>query len=150
MSEINKILHEARARAEKMGLPYSGALTPPEALKVMQGLKQSRLVDVRTSAEWQLVGGPPAAVQVEWKSWPGMTPNPYFLEQLKHQVDAEDVLLFLCRTGGRSHEAAALAAAHGFSECYNVLEGFEGDKNAAGQRGALTGWKAHGLPWQQG
>lgn len=150
MSELNKILQTARARAEQMGLPYSGAVTPTEAQKILQGLSHSRLVDVRTAAEWQFVGGPPATVQIEWKSWPGMQPNPHFLAHLKQQVDHEDVLLFLCRTGGRSHEAAALAAAHGFAECYNVLEGFEGDKNAAGQRGVVSGWKASRLPWVQG
>lgn len=150
MSHTNDILQRARERAQTQHLPYSGALTPDEAHLLMAALPVAKLVDVRTAAEWQFVGTPPNAVTIEWKSWPGMVPNPNFLEQLKHQVDHEDVLLFLCRTGGRSHEAASLAAAHGFAECYNVLEGFEGDKNAAGQRGASNGWKGRGLPWSQG
>ena len=37
--------------------------------------------------------------------------------------------------GVRSHHAAALATANGWTNCYNVLEGFEGDKDANGQRG---------------
>jgi hypothetical protein len=38
----------------------------------------------------------------------------------------------------------------GFGRCFNILEGFEGDKNADGQRGQSGGWKVAGLPWAQG
>ena len=41
-------------------------------------------------------------------------------------------MLFLCRSGGRSHNAAMIATQAGYAESYNVLEGFEGDKDAAG------------------
>ncbi|WP_269531805.1 rhodanese-like domain-containing protein [Chitinimonas sp. BJYL2] len=150
MSLTNEILQRARARAEQLGLAYSGALTPEEAHTLRATLPNAKLIDVRTAAEWQFVGAPPDAVKIEWKSWPTMGVNPHFLEQLRHQVDSEDVLMFLCRTGGRSHEAAVLAADHGFAECYNVLEGFEGDRNEAGQRGQSNGWKGRGLPWSQG
>ncbi|QNM96931.1 rhodanese-like domain-containing protein [Chitinimonas koreensis] len=150
MSLTNDILQRAQARAAQLGLPYSGALTPDEAHTLLAALPNARLVDVRTHAEWQFVGTPEGAVKVEWKSWPGMTPNPHFIDQLRHQVDAEHALFFLCRTGGRSHEAAALAASQGFAECYNVLEGFEGDRDEAGQRGRVNGWKARNLPWSQG
>ena len=34
--------------------------------------------------------------------------------------------------------------------CYNILEGFEGEKDATGHRGTRGGWKAAGLPWIQG
>jgi rhodanese-related sulfurtransferase len=59
-------------------------------------------------------------------------------------------VLFLCRSGARSHDAAIAATAAGYTQCYNVLEGFEGDRDAHGHRGALNGWQAAGLPWQQG
>jgi hypothetical protein len=32
---------------------------------------------------------------------------------------------------------------------YNVLEGFEGDKDASGHRNTKGGWRAAGLPWVQ-
>ncbi len=57
--------------------------------------------------------------------------------------------MFLCRSGGRSHHAAALATHEGFRECYNVLEGFEGDRDASGHRNTVGGWRAAGLPWVQ-
>lgn len=149
MSQVNEILQRARGRAEQLGLSYSGALTPDEAQAVREALPAAKLVDVRSHAEWQFVGAPTGAVKVEWKTWPGMAANPHFLEQLRHQVDSEDVLLFLCRSGARSHEAATLAAASGFSECYNILEGFEGDRDDTGHRGIVNGWKARGLSWSQ-
>jgi hypothetical protein len=50
----------------------------------------------------------------------------------------------------RSDGAARVAAAAGYSKAFNVLEGFEGDKDARGQRGELGGWRKAGLPWVQG
>ncbi len=37
----------------------------------------------------------------------------------------------------------------GFSRCYNIVGGFEGDLDASRHRGAQNGWKAGGLPWVQ-
>ncbi|OWY38434.1 rhodanese [Xenophilus sp. AP218F] len=149
MSKTNDILRAAHARAEQLGLPYSGALTPDEAHFLQRHLPQAILLDVRSSAECHFVGMPDDARHIEWRSYPGMEPNPNFLAQLKAQVDCEAVVLVLCRSGVRSDEVARLAASHGYSEVYNVLEGFEGDRNAAGQRGTVGGWKQRGLPWRQ-
>lgn len=147
MSRTDEILKTARERAEDGNLPYSGAVTPREAWQLCQALPNVRIVDVRTRAEWQFVGIVPSAELIEWQSYPLMQHNPDFMQQLKSRVDSECVVLFLCRSAARSHEAAALAAVHGYSEAYNVLEGFEGDRNSHQQRGFLNGWKAAGLPW---
>ena len=37
----------------------------------------------------------------------------------------------------------------GYAECYNVLEGFEGDKDESGHRNTKGGWRFAGLPWIQ-
>ena len=58
--------------------------------------------------------------------------------------------MFLCRSGHRSHDAAIVATQAGFLECYNVLEGFEGDKDALQHRNSVGGWRVAGLPWIQG
>ena len=81
-------------------------------------------------------------------SYPSNQPNTHFLVQLKHQVDPEALVMFICRSGARSHNAACLASEAGYAECYNVLEGFEGDKDAEGRRGTTGGWRHAGLPWQ--
>ena len=150
MSQINNILMAAKQRAESLQLPYSGALLPEEAFTLLQNVPAAKLVDVRSNAEWNFVGVIPGAVNVEWKTFPGMIDNPHFLEQLKHQVDTESLVMFICRTGARSDQAARTAAANGFSDCFNVLEGFEGDKDGHGHRGKVYGWKARNLPWAQG
>lgn len=150
MSQVNDILLRAKTRAETQNVPYSGLVTPPEAYTLLQALPKAVLVDVRTHAEWQFVGVVPQSLQIEWKCYPGMTPNERFLTQLKHQAELGQPLFFLCRSGARSHEAASFAAAHGYSDCFNVLEGFEGDKDANGHRGKISGWKAKNLPWVQG
>ena len=149
MVKITGILKAAQQRAQEMDLPYEGALLPAEAYEIWQSAPGAKLVDVRTRAELDWVGRIPGAVEVEWAHYPGMKPNPNFITQLEQLVDGESLLLFICRSGGRSHAAAALATRSGFGDCYNVLEGFEGDKNPANQRNTAGGWRAAGLPWEQ-
>lgn len=147
MSQAAHILQIARERGEDLDLPYSGAVTPEEAWVLVQSLPGVKIVDVRTQPEWQFVGVVPGSELIEWKRYPLMALNPDFLTRLKAVVDRENMVLFLCRSGVRSHEAAALAAQHGYTESFNILEGFEGDKDEQQQRGKLNGWKAAGLPW---
>lgn len=148
MPTISSILENAQQRGKQAGLPYAGALTPAEAHFIWCHAPGARLVDVRSHAEWDLVGGIPATVQLEWQAYPGWVPNAYFVQQLKQQVDMEALVMFICRSGGRSHQAAVVAHNAGYTEVYNVLEGFEGNKSADGRRGQGCGWKAAGLPWQ--
>lgn len=148
MGKLSETLALAQERAR--GLPYAGSLTPREAADVLQLAPGARLVDVRTRAEWDWVGRVPDAVEIEWMLYPGNEPNPHFLAQLKRQLDPEALVMFMCRSGARSNAAATLAASSGFTNAYNILEGFEGDKDAHGQRNKLGGWRHAGLPWTQG
>lgn len=149
MSSISEILVAARERGEQSGVTYSGALTPREAHELLRHAPGARLVDVRTRAELDWVGRISGAAEVEWQSYPGGQPNPHFLQQLEQQVDPESLVMFICRSGGRSHAAATAAARAGFTNCYNVLEGFEGDKDTQGHRNTVGGWRHAGLPWSQ-
>ena len=144
------ILSTAKQRGKQLGLPYAGALTPKEAHELMLHQANAKLVDVRTRAEWDWVGRVPDAVEVELMSYPGNRPNQAFVEELEKKVPKDAVILFLCRSGGRSHNAAGFATQAGYNNCYNVLEGFEGDRDANGQRNKVGGWRAAGLPWTQG
>ena len=150
MGKLSDILALAQKRARELGLPYEGALTPAEAHEVLHLAPGAKLVDVRTRAELDFVGRIPGAVEIEWQYYPGFSPNLHFMAELKKQVDTESLLLFICRSGHRSHRAAATATEAGFPDCYNVMEGFEGDRDAKGHRGKVGGWRAAGLPWQQG
>lgn len=147
---IDDILGKARERARQMGLPYAGALTPREAHDIWQLAPGAKLIDVRTRAEWNYVGRIAGATEIEFLTYPGNQPNPAFLQELEQQVDKEVVAMFICRSGARSHNAAMLATRVGYSACYNVLEGFEGDKDSQGHRNTVGGWRAGGLPWTQG
>jgi rhodanese-related sulfurtransferase len=144
---VDEIKKAAAERARKLGLTYAGALLPAEAHALMQA--GAKLVDVRTQPELLYVGKVPGSVAVEWQSYPGNRPNPQFLSALAAVVPKEQPVMFLCRSGARSHSAAETAAREGWRECYNVLEGFEGAKDAAQHRGTVEGWKKAGLPWTQ-
>jgi rhodanese-related sulfurtransferase len=145
MDDIRKTAAE---RGQRMGLTYAGALLPAEAHRLMQA--GARLVDVRTQPELLYVGRVPGALALEWQTYPGNQPNPQFLEELAALADKDEPLMFLCRSGGRSHAAAQAATQAGWRECYNVLEGFEGDRDEAQRRGTVGGWRKAGLPWVQG
>lgn len=132
-------------------------------LDVFESLKldsSSTLVDVRTDAEWTFVGVPDLSaigkqvVLAEWQGFPNMGPHEDFAVQLsaalkQKGLDQSDTIFFLCRSGVRSKAAAIAMTALGYTNCYNVAEGFEGGHDAEGHRGTTEGWKAAGLPWSQ-
>lgn len=149
MGKITTTLQAAQQRAKEMNLPYEGALFPDEAYEILQSAPGAKLVDVRCRAELDWVGRIPNAVEIEWMSYPGMKPNQHFIAALEQQVDKEALVLFICRSGARSNAAASAATQAGYRDSYNVLAGFEGDKNDKGQRNTTDGWRAVGLPWTQ-
>ncbi len=144
-----QILEAARQRAA--GQPYAGAVTPEEAYALLQADPKVKLVDVRTNAERDWVGRvaiPDAQhAAVQWATYPGGVPNPEFGAQLEKVARKDEVLLFLCRSGVRSRHSARVATEHGFAQSYDILEGFEGDKDAEGHRKTIGGWCKAGLPW---
>ncbi|HTS86124.1 MAG TPA: rhodanese-like domain-containing protein [Usitatibacter sp.] len=135
-----EIFERAAHRGHRLGVQYAGAVTPAEAYRLSEA-GAAQIVDVRTQAEWRDVGhveGPPLIV---WPRDGGADEVHEFLKYLREAFDTTQPLLFLCRSGVRSHYAALVAASAGFKKAYNILEGFEGHP-AAGD-----GWRAAGLPW---
>ncbi len=150
MGKLTEILKLAEARGAALARPYQGEVTPQEAQALLQLAPGAKIVDVRTHAEWDWVGRVPGAIEIEWNQYPGGGRNPNFVAELKRQVDPEALVMFLCRSGARSIGAATLATETGYNSCYNILEGFEGDKDANDQRNLIGGWRHAGLPWHQG
>lgn len=148
ITETEGILLRAAERGRARKLPYAGEVTPAEAhrLAIAPG---AHVIDVRSRFEHEYIGRVPASTLIEWKSWPDGEFNPHFLADLRRQYGADDIILFLCRSGIRSHAAAITAAEAGFSRAFNIVEGFEGDLDENGQRGRLGGWRKAGLPWVQ-
>ena len=151
MDSVDEILARAKQRARELKLSYAGALLPKEAYAMLRSVRGSVLVDVRTQAEWYWVGRVPGAAMVEWTTYPGGARNPDFLAQLRALVPPTPApMMFICRSGNRSHHAAALATEAGYPNSFNVLEGFEGDRDTQGHRNSVNGWRVAGLPWEQG
>ncbi|MBC6439559.1 MAG: rhodanese-like domain-containing protein [Rhodospirillales bacterium] len=137
--------------------PYAGDVLPAEAYAALQTDNAAVLVDVRTEPEWQFVGVPDLSGidkqvrLVQWQTHPGGVPNDRFVEEcVAAGLEKGQPIYFLCRSGVRSMHAAVAMTARGYGPCYNVAQGFEGDKDAAMQRGRTGGWKVAGLPWRQG
>jgi len=148
---VENLIVAAHELAKQGRLPYFGAVPPSHAFALLSGVPGARLIDVRTRAEWEYVGHVPNSFLLEWILYPDGQRNAQFLSQLQAAApDHGAPVLFLCRSGHRSDAAARAAAAAGYSTAFNVLEGFEGDKDTHGQRGKLGGWRKAGLPWVQG
>ena len=146
---IDAIVERAAARAKAEGVPYAGLVTPAEAHALVEA-GEATLVDVRTRFEAEYVGRIPGVPLIEWKALGAPGPNPGFVEELDALPAKRARLLFMCRSGARSHAAAIAATQAGHAQSYNVLEGFEGDLDADKHRGNRGGWRKAGLPWTQG
>ena len=121
-----------------------------------------KILDVRTPEEYLFVGHPAMAwsvpVNLQTYQWDAgkrklpMKPNPDFVSQVKEVVKPTDILLVMCRSGGRSALAVNQLAEAGFRNVYNIIDGMEGD--VVDDRGSVfqgqrmkNGWKNSGLPW---
>ncbi|GAB4361448.1 MAG: hypothetical protein Kow0060_17190 [Methylohalobius crimeensis] len=125
-------------------------LQPPAAWKFMQEHPESVLIDVRTTYEHLFVGHPPGCKLIPWKDGIPMQPHPDFVGAVKEAVpDPKTPVLFLCRSGQRSMEAAKTMAEAGYRILINIDEGFEGPLDENKHRGTRGGWRFHDLPWEQ-
>lgn len=120
------------------------------------------ILDVRTPEEFLFIGHagmawniPLASQSYQWdaeKQQFPMRPLPDFVARVQKVAEPDDILLVMCRSGGRSAMAVNLLAKAGFKNVYNITDGMEGDKVKDpssvfhGQR-LVNGWKNSGVPW---
>lgn len=139
---------------------YAGDLDVQKAWDLLANNPKAQLIDVRTVAEWNFVGTPDLSslgrpiIRIEWQSYPSMQPNPNFVADAVEKLNEAGAepstpVLFLCRTGARSRAAAMAMTRAGYGGTWNIANGFEGEIDPQGHRGAVNGWKATGLPWRQ-
>ena len=139
---------------------YAGDIDCKACWQVLQDNSSAVLVDVRTVPEWNFVGVPvldaigKKLITVEWQKFPTMEVNSQFVTDVTARIDEmgldkQSEVFCLCRSGVRSIAAAQVLTSHGFSKAFNVLGGFEGDKDQNGHRASVAGWKFDGLPWVQ-
>jgi rhodanese-related sulfurtransferase len=137
---------------------YAGDVSGQEAWDVLAINPNAILVDVRTKIEWQLIGQPDLSslggepVYLQWVTMEGI--NADFITELKTALEergaaADAPLYFMCQSGGRSKMSAMQCTELGYSQCYNIAEGFEGDLDERRHRNSVSGWKVAGLPWTQ-
>jgi rhodanese-related sulfurtransferase len=136
-------------------------INPQDAWKILEEEKNSILVDVRTFEELNFAGFTDLSsisaksIALPWRIYPRMELNSAFISELSSFVTESfstnplnTNLLFLCKVGGRSFEAAKAMSEIGYNT-YNITGGFEGDIDQFGHRGNINGWKAANLPWRQ-
>ncbi len=111
--------------------------------------KPAFIIDVRTRAEYALLGHPPQAYNVPWrfatndfqvKGGPyqggkapftgyqlGAKPNPDFIGVVQSLFKPEDRLIVISTFGDQGAEAADALVKAGFKRVYNIRHGFLGD-----------------------
>lgn len=151
-TQLAQELESARSVALASGLPYAGGVSPTVAWKLISA-GDAVLVDVRSAEELKFVGHVPDSLHVPWATGTALQRNPRFVRELEARLASHGgkgaTALLLCRSGKRSALAAEAAAKAGFTQVFNVLEGFEGEIDERQQRGGSDGWRFHGLPWVQ-
>jgi rhodanese-related sulfurtransferase len=133
-------------------------INPKGAFEILEKQKGAVLIDVRSTMEYEYVGHPIDALHVPIKEPPEWATESDFVKNVRNALEQNTTgeqeilnlpLFMLCRSGKRSEMGAELLVKEGFANVYNVLEGFEGDKDENGHRNTINGWRFHGLPWQQ-
>ena len=124
-------------------------LKPREAFEFLQQHPQAVFVDCRSEMEYLFVGHPLGAVHVAWNDGPDWEINPHFVGQVRKVASMNRPVLLICRSGQRSISAGQALEQAGFSDVYNVLEGFEGPLDDEHHRNTVSGWRNEGLPWEQ-
>ena len=131
-------------------------ITPKDAHQFLQDNPQAVLLDVRSSMEFEYIGHPIGAVHVPLMEPPTWQGDPDFIEKVNATIETARgtnpvsvPVLALCRSGKRSETAGSLLLAAGYTEVYNILEGFEGDRDEQKHRNTSGGWRFHNLPWEQ-
>ena len=129
-------------------------ITSNEAWSLLKDDPETVLLDVRSMVEWAYVGIPDLAsinkdvVTIELSKMTGQ-PNAAFSKQLEQAIPKDKKLLVICRAGVRSHAACQVAEQLGYSDVYNIEDGFDGALDENGHRKSISGWCASGLPWSQ-
>jgi rhodanese-related sulfurtransferase len=140
-------------------------ITAAEAGRVLEDHDSVALIDVRAPSEIMLIGYPtPTAASIPSRivdpeineaSKEGtykMVKNPDFEAEFQAWLASDaardvETLMISCRSGSRSAAAIERLVEAGVDlPIYNMIDGFEGDKNDDGVRD-VNGWRNAGLPW---
>lgn len=135
-------------------------ISASEAYELVSNQVDAILVDVRSHMEFLFVGHPSGAIHIPWIDEPDWNINPNFVREIRQLVlggIAHDTgtgqnnvpIVLICRSGKRSREAGQLLIKEGFTQVYNIKDGFEGELDEQHHRSSVGGWRFEGLPWEQ-
>ena len=120
-----------------------------------------KIIDVRTPEEYGFIGHPDGAWNiplafVTYQRINGITEygpklNTDFVDEVNKIAGPKDILLLMCRSGGRSAMAVNQLADAGIKNAYTITDGFEGDKvddpgSVFHGKRMRNGWK-NSVPW---
>ena len=137
-------------------------VTAAEAYEMWQAdPERVKILDVRMVEEYVFLGHADMAVNVpvafpkyEWheeRRKYGFEINPDFIDHVKEVFKLDDTIAAMCRSGGRSAFAINMLAKAGFSNIYNIIDGYEGDtvndpESVFHGKRMRNGWK-NSAPW---
>jgi rhodanese-related sulfurtransferase len=126
-------------------------LEPRAAWLEIQNTPNALFIDVRMEIESLYVGRPPGVENIAWYEYPDLQADPAkFAQAVEREAgDKARPIYLICRSGTRTVDAGHALEAAGFTNVTNILQGFEGDLDAAFHRGTRSGWRFDGLPWEQ-
>ena len=124
-------------------------LTPKQAHAYLKANPDAVFIDCRSEMEYMFVGHPIGAMMVPWYDGAEWEKNPHFVGQVKKVASMNRPVVLICRSGHRSLDAGIALEKAGFSEVYNIVDGFEGPLDDNHHRGTMSGWRKEGLPWEQ-
>jgi rhodanese-related sulfurtransferase len=148
-----------KTKFKKMSIQVIDSLN---AYDMLRNDKNSLLIDVRTTEEFNLVGIVDSSnfnnrmILLPWQYYQDGEMNQDFLSTLNTNLNnffkenLNDInLIFICRSGSRSFNASNYIANNGYKNCFNISDGFEGAIDKNHQRSKINGWKYNNLPWKQ-
>lgn len=153
----------APPKDEKKHTSLGKYVTAHEAYEMWKANPEKvKVVDCRIPEEYAFVGHAPMACNIPSRLWTGkwnaekkeyvLEDNADFESLVKKLAGTDATILVMCRSGHRSADSVNRLAKAGFTNVYNIVDGFEGDKLALeesyhkGKR-IVNGWKNSGAPW---
>lgn len=152
---------DAKALKQSKTTPLGLYLSPAAAHRALESDPEILFVDVRDPIKITYVGHPAGLDKIvplrvathdvdpsngQYKS----RENTSFLQDFERLLEERnktlsDPIFVSCRSGARSAVAVQQLAKAGYTNVWNLIEGFEGDKTPEGAR-AVNGWRNAGLP----
>lgn len=151
------------ALSKSQATPLGLYLLPKDAHAALEADPSIVFVDVRDPVEVSFVGHaapmdanvPLAVATRAFNPKSGaykMEPNKGFVAAVDALMAREgkgkaDPVFLICRSGSRSARGVEMLAAAGYTNVWNLVEGFEGDADEKTGARSLNGWRNAGLPW---